>query len=121
MGRLREERPVRTNDYPTSDGKPMAETDHHRELMFDLIHTLQDYYAPEPRVYVSGNLLLFYEEGDIRDIAVACGFSYPSVFTRAFKAQFGQSPRAFRQSFRDVQGRLVRPEIARLSAANKRN
>jgi AraC-like DNA-binding protein len=65
--------------------------------------------------------LLFYEEGDIKDIAVACGFSYPSVFTRAFKAQFGQSPRAFRQSFRDIQGRLVRPEIARLSAANKRN
>lgn len=65
--------------------------------------------------------LLFYEEGDIKDVAVACGFSYPSVFTRAFKAQFGQSPRAFRQSFRDIQGRLVRPEIARLSAANKRN
>jgi transcriptional regulator GlxA family with amidase domain len=65
--------------------------------------------------------LLFYEEGAIKDIAVACGFSYPSVFTRAFKAQFGQSPRAFRQSFRDTQGRLVRPEIARLSAANKRN
>lgn len=65
--------------------------------------------------------LLFYEEGDIKDIAVACGFSYPAVFSRAFKAQFGQSPRAFRQSFRDIQGRLVRPEIARLSAANKRN
>ncbi|WP_119391465.1 GlxA family transcriptional regulator [Taklimakanibacter lacteus] len=65
--------------------------------------------------------LLFYEEGDIKDIAVACGFSYPAVFTRAFKAQFGQSPRAFRNSFRDIQGRLVRPEIARLSAANKRN
>ena len=65
--------------------------------------------------------LLFYEEGAIKDIAVACGFSYPAVFTRAFKAQFGQSPRAFRQSFRDIQGRLVRPEIARLSAANKRN
>ncbi|QIG50789.1 helix-turn-helix domain-containing protein [Nordella sp. HKS 07] len=63
--------------------------------------------------------LLFYEEGDIKDIAVACGFSYPAVFTRAFKAQFGQSPRAFRQSFRDAQGRLIRPEIARLSAAKR--
>jgi Uma2 family endonuclease len=66
MGRVREEERVRTNDYPTSDGKPMAETDHHRELMFDLIHTLQDRYASEPRVYVSGNLLLFYEEGNRR-------------------------------------------------------
>jgi AraC family carnitine catabolism transcriptional activator len=63
--------------------------------------------------------LLFYEEGDIQDIAIACGFSYPSVFSRAFMAQFGQSPRAFRQSFRDLQGRLVRPEIARLSASKK--
>jgi hypothetical protein len=25
------------NDYPTSDGRPMAETDHHRKLMTDLI------------------------------------------------------------------------------------
>jgi AraC family carnitine catabolism transcriptional activator len=65
--------------------------------------------------------LLFYEEGDIKGIAVACGFSYPSVFTRAFKAQFGQSPREFRKSFRDIQGRLVRPEIARLSDANKQS
>lgn len=61
--------------------------------------------------------LLFYEEREIKDIAFACGFSYPSVFTRAFAAQFGQSPRAFRQSFRDRQGRIVRPEIMRMSAS----
>ncbi len=65
--------------------------------------------------------LLFYEEGEIKDIAIACGFSYPSVFTRAFKAQFGQSPRAFRQSFRNTQGRIVRPEIMRMSATNGRS
>ena len=59
--------------------------------------------------------LLFYEEREIKDIAVACGFSYPSVFTRAFAAQFGQSPRSFRRSFRDRQGRIVRPEILRMS------
>ena len=27
-------------DYPTSDGKPMAETDWHRDLMMVLIQTL---------------------------------------------------------------------------------
>ena len=59
--------------------------------------------------------LLFYEEREIKDIAVACGFSYPSVFTRAFAAQFGQSPRSFRRSFRDRQGSIVRPEILRMS------
>src|SRR6516225_10037359 len=53
-------------DYPTSDGKPMAETDHHRKLMTDLIQTLDRYYADDPNVYVSGNLLLFYEPGNRR-------------------------------------------------------
>jgi Uma2 family endonuclease len=54
------------NDYPTTDGRPMAETDLHRDLMVDLIQTLQAYYAAEERVYVSGNLLVFYAEGDRR-------------------------------------------------------
>jgi Uma2 family endonuclease len=56
----------RLNGYPTSDGKPMAETDWHRELMFDLIHALARYYADQPRVYVAGNLLVFYEKGNRR-------------------------------------------------------
>jgi Uma2 family endonuclease len=54
------------NSYPTSDGKPMAETDWHRDLMSALIQTLKLWYAAHSRVYVSGNLLLFYEEGDRR-------------------------------------------------------
>ncbi|MHB1421682.1 MAG: Uma2 family endonuclease [Gemmataceae bacterium] len=53
-------------DYPTSDGRPMAETDHHRILMNDLIQTLEAYYAIDPMVYVSGNLLLYYEPGHRR-------------------------------------------------------
>lgn len=53
-------------DYPTSDGKPMAQTDWHRDLMMVLIQTLSDYYAAEPLVYVSGNLLVFYEPGNRR-------------------------------------------------------
>ena len=52
--------------YPTSDGKPMAETDTHRDGMVDLIQTLQVRYAADPMVYVSGNILLFYEEGNPR-------------------------------------------------------
>jgi len=53
-------------DYPTSDGKPMGETDLHRQDMMDLIETLKDRFAADPMVYVSGNLLLFYEEGNKR-------------------------------------------------------
>jgi Uma2 family endonuclease len=58
--------PSVTNDYPTSDGKPMAETDFHRNLMNELIETLKRWYTDDPDVYVSGNLLLFYEEGNRR-------------------------------------------------------
>jgi Uma2 family endonuclease len=54
------------NGYPTTDGKPMAETDHHRILMTDLIDTLQIRHASEPRVYVSGNLIVCYERGNRR-------------------------------------------------------
>jgi Uma2 family endonuclease len=53
-------------DYPTSDGKPMAETDTHRDLMFDLIKRLDFRYEEDANVYVSGTLLLFYEEGNKR-------------------------------------------------------
>jgi Uma2 family endonuclease len=51
-------------EYPTSDGKPMAETDVHRDLMLDLIETLRIHLEGDPDVYVSGNILLFYEEGN---------------------------------------------------------
>lgn len=54
------------NDYPTSDGRPMAETDHHRKLMTTLIETLEEWFAADPDVYVSGNLLIFYEQGNKR-------------------------------------------------------
>src|SRR5260370_4277430 len=57
---------VLLNDYPTTDGKPMAETDWHRNLMAALIETLKVFYAARKRVYVSGNLLLFYEPGNKR-------------------------------------------------------
>ncbi|MFO0967424.1 MAG: Uma2 family endonuclease [Gemmataceae bacterium] len=59
--------PTRTTvDYPTSDGKPMAETDLHRDEMFDSIRTLEDRYADRDDVYVSGNLLIYYERGNKR-------------------------------------------------------
>jgi Uma2 family endonuclease len=54
------------NGYPTSDGKPMAETDWHRILMTLLIEMLSEHFAQQRKVYVSGNLLLFYEEGNRR-------------------------------------------------------
>ncbi len=52
-------------DYPTSDGRPMGETDVHRNILFESIESLKLYFAGQ-RVYVSGNLLLFYQPGNRR-------------------------------------------------------
>jgi Uma2 family endonuclease len=67
-------------EYPTSDGRPMAETDWHRDLMSELIATLKTRYAKARRVYVSGNLLLYYVPGNKRkrvapDVFVVRGIS----------------------------------------------
>lgn len=64
--------------YPTSDGEPMAETDVHREQIIQLITSLEDFFRSRPDVYVTGNLLVFYQEGDGRkhvspDVMVALG------------------------------------------------
>lgn len=53
---------LRKIDYPESDGQPMGETDQHRQLMINLIEALKTYFASEPDVYVSGNLMCYYEE-----------------------------------------------------------
>lgn len=64
--------------YPERDGKPMAETDIHRRLLSDLVFTLDNYFRDQPDVYVSGNLLIYYVEGNPKkrvapDVFVARG------------------------------------------------
>lgn len=65
--------------YPESDGKPMGETDLHRDEMIRHIEILQDLYEGQ-RVYVSGDLLVYYEEGNpkkyvVPDVFVVKGIS----------------------------------------------
>lgn len=50
--------------YPETDGMPMTETDKHRREMTALIEALIAYFNDTPDVYVSGNLMLYYEEGN---------------------------------------------------------
>ena len=50
-----------TTIYPESDGKPMAETDTHRDLILLMIDLLRQAF---PDAYVSGNICLYYEEGN---------------------------------------------------------
>jgi Uma2 family endonuclease len=50
--------------YPEIDGKPMAETDVHINALIYLREALKDYFRDDPQMYVAGNLMLYYEEGN---------------------------------------------------------
>ena len=53
-------------EYPSSDGKPMAENDAQRIAIMYAIGSLEIHFAHRPDVYVAGDLLIYYEEGDPR-------------------------------------------------------
>src|SRR5512141_2139377 len=67
--------------YPESDGKPMGETDEHRDAMIRHIQILQDYYQGQ-QVYVSGDLLVYYEQGNPRKFVVPDVFVVKGVVPR---------------------------------------
>ncbi len=50
--------------YPETDGKPMAETEIYRQATTDTIATLAEFFRELPDVYVGGNLLFYYEQGN---------------------------------------------------------
>ena len=49
--------------YPEEDGKPMAASDLHRSQLIRTLHVIEAFYASDPTVYVSGDILIYYEEG----------------------------------------------------------
>lgn len=53
-------------EYPSSDGKPMAESDLHRDQMAQAIDAVRTWFADRPDVYVTGNLLVYFEQGNPR-------------------------------------------------------
>ena len=53
-------------DYPSGDGKPVAETPLHRDILLGLVELLQHHFAADPMVYVSGNMFVYYVPGDAR-------------------------------------------------------
>lgn len=53
-------------DYPTGDGKPLAETPIHRDNLLDGVKTLESFFADDPMVYVSGNMLVYYDIAPFR-------------------------------------------------------
>lgn len=69
--------------YPYSDGKPMAESPEHLQVMIYIIAALQAYFASRDDVYVADNQFLYWVEGNPTqrvspDIYVAFGVpKYP--------------------------------------------
>jgi Uma2 family endonuclease len=66
--------------YPESDGKPMAETDVHRDQMNYLIESLKLFFSNRKIAYVSGNIMFYYEEGNPHksfspDVMICSGIS----------------------------------------------
>ncbi|MEZ6112454.1 MAG: Uma2 family endonuclease [Pirellulaceae bacterium] len=82
-------------DYPERDGRPMGETDLHRDWMIRLIRLLQFRYRDQ-RAYVSGDLLLYYVEGNPKVCVVPDVFlvkDHPPGRRRVYKLwEEGQSP-----------------------------
>ena len=52
--------------YPESDGQPLAESDIHCDQLMNLRASLKEFFRAMMDVYVTGNLLLYYVEGDAR-------------------------------------------------------
>lgn len=50
-------------EYPESDGIPL-ESDRHRDLMVDLVHALRRRFRDDPLFYATGDLFVYYEEGN---------------------------------------------------------
>ena len=50
--------------YPESDGKPMAETELHRDALINALIILIEAFKDKPDVCVSGNMMMYYVEGD---------------------------------------------------------
>jgi len=53
-------------EYPSSDGRPMAENDAQRAAIMYAIGALEIWFSDRSDVYVSGDLLIYYDEGNPR-------------------------------------------------------
>lgn len=76
-------------EYPERDGKPMAETQRQVKEMVDLLAMLECRYCDDARVYVAGNMFIYYEEGNPKkrfspDVYVVKGVS-DKKFRRTYR------------------------------------
>ncbi|MEL6603162.1 MAG: Uma2 family endonuclease [Cyanobacteria bacterium J06614_10] len=54
--------------YPESDGEPMSESDATRDYLIYAVEVLRLYFQSRRQIYVSGNLFIYYEQGNHRAV-----------------------------------------------------
>ena len=70
-------------EYRSSDGQPMAETDHQRTPLTYAVEALRYHYRDRTDVYVSGNLFIYYREGDPQAVVAPDVIAAPRLTHRA--------------------------------------
>src|SRR5882724_3420769 len=84
-------------EYPESDGKSLGETDAHRREILAIIAMLEQFFVDHADVYISGNLMLYYEQGNPSavvspDVFIVKGV--PKGLRRTYKLWEEQQPPA---------------------------
>jgi Uma2 family endonuclease len=84
--------------YPETDGEPVAESDFQLNPLIYAVSALRIHFQDRPDVYVSGNMLVYYKEGD-PTLAVAPDvfvvFGVPKRDRRIFKIWAEKQPPIF--------------------------
>ncbi len=75
----------RVLEYPESDGEPMAETGRHVRALLDMIDMVDWHFRGVPDVHVSGNMFLYYEEGNPRKVISPDVFMVRGVSKQALR------------------------------------
>ena len=76
--------------YPETDGKPMAASDDHRRVLMRVLRILEAFFAQSPDVYVSGDLMMYYVQGDPESRLSRCPGLSESVRRRAGRIASGR-------------------------------
>ena len=83
-------------EYPESDGKPVAESEIHLLQLLALVYVLRNFYRAAPDVYVGGNMLMYYVEGEPSEVVAPDVFVVKGVgkhLRRTFKLwEEGKAP-----------------------------
>ncbi len=108
--------------YPEEDGKPMAASDYHRRLLMWTLQALEAHFEQNPEVYISGDIMMYYREGDPRicispDVLVCFGIN-PKLRKTYKTWEEGKAPDFVMEFSSDSTYEKDLEEITRLTASS---